>query len=482
MDSGLSELAAILSSAEVREAVAEPRNVPRQVREYLAEIVARELTLGDDYETRDPAPATKAMGPLYHIYLAVKQTEEWARLKEMSGRSPTIALFCVRGALTALFEAFDDLARLPPESGAPETRIAFGLLVREAMALWGRAPGRSLLSSGRIAFGQSGDFAKAASDLAHESCVPRIAAFLGRMDDDAETMELFSLLFPGRLWDRGMAELHRENLGHIRLYADIAARSAGLRRLVDLIGRQSAGEVPESGAVAACSRSEVHSVVTSRELQYMLPSELVKLQDPTLKWLFMARWTEGKLLTYQLSGKARPRRGLERPKGPVVALVDTSGSMSGSPELLAKAVVLAAAKQALKSGRDVRVVLFSSTGQSRAIDLSGPRKMAGEFLEFLRQRFGGGTDFNTALGSGMEALEDVRYENADLLFITDGLSEVTDEGLLGEWGRLKERRSARIFTLVIGNDTAGGLEKVSDQTFVLEAGNRQAGAMRLTPL
>jgi hypothetical protein len=67
MDSGLSLLAAVMSSEPVREAVAEPRIVPREVREYLAEVIARELTLGEDYEAKDPWPVARILGPFYHI-------------------------------------------------------------------------------------------------------------------------------------------------------------------------------------------------------------------------------------------------------------------------------------------------------------------------------------------------------------------------------------------------------------------------------
>ncbi len=128
----------------------------------------------------------------------------------------------------------------------------------------------------------------------------------------------------------------------------------------------------------------------------------------------------------------------------------------------------------------MRVILFSSTGQIEPIDLSGQRKMAAEFLDFLRNAFGGGTDFDTALRSGLDALNDERYNCADLLFITDGLSQITDPGLREEWNRFKADHAARIFTVVVGNDSAGGLEDISDRTFVLEAGPGLAGTMQLT--
>ena len=131
----------------------------------------------------------------------------------------------------------------------------------------------------------------------------------------------------------------------------------------------------------------------------------------------------------------------------------------------------------------MRVILFSAAGQALSIDLDGPRMMADEFLAFLRGRFGGGTDFDTALGSGLEALADPRYRDADLLFVTDGLSRVTDDRLLARWDRFRTDRGTRIFTVIVGNDSAGGLERISDETFVIEDGKGGlTGTMRLTAL
>jgi uncharacterized protein with von Willebrand factor type A (vWA) domain len=177
-------------------------------------------------------------------------------------------------------------------------------------------------------------------------------------------------------------------------------------------------------------------------------------------------------LTYQLRGKywtgGPPKK---KRKGPVVALVDTSGSMHGAPETMAKAIVLAVAKKMIKEERDVKVVLFSSSNQTVEIELTDRKRMATEFLDFLVYTFGGGTDFNTALRSGLYSLKEKKFESADLLFITDGLSSLSNEDLIREWNTFKKEHDTRVFSFIIGNDTAGGLETVSDHTFIAGKSN-----------
>ena len=92
----------------------------------------------------------------------------------------------------------------------------------------------------------------------------------------------------------------------------------------------------------------MHTVTLSGDIQTLLPIETVKLKNPVLKRKFYADMIEEKLLTYQLRGENwnSDFSGKKR-KGPVVALVDTSASMRGASELLAKAVVLAITRRML---------------------------------------------------------------------------------------------------------------------------------------
>lgn len=97
--------------------------------------------------------------------------------------------------------------------------------------------------------------------------------------------------------------------------------------------------------------------------------------------------------------------------------------------------------------------------------------MADEFLKFISMSFIGGTDFNTPLNSGLETLEKPEYEGADLLYITDGFSVISDKKLIAKWDEIKEERNARVFSMIIGNDDAGGLKEISDYTYFIQSSN-----------
>ena len=80
-----------------------------------------------------------------------------------------------------------------------------------------------------------------------------------------------------------------------------------------------------------------------------------------LKYLWHARRIEHALLTYRVQGVMAERvssesdvmTDFERPKpqpkaerGPIIVCLDTSGSMQGAPEIVAKAIVLEALRVA----------------------------------------------------------------------------------------------------------------------------------------
>ena len=191
------------------------------------------------------------------------------------------------------------------------------------------------------------------------------------LEDHLEMLEILSMLFPGRAWDYSLQALHREYFENLEKYASLFRKSSDLHKILEQVGRIELEYGSKKLRLSPHSKTEVHSINLSGDIQTLLPIETVKLKNPVLKRKFYADMIEEKLLTYQLRGENwnSDFAGKKR-KGPVVALVDTSASMRGAPELLAKAVVLAIARKMLRESRDVKVILFSSKWQTVEIELT----------------------------------------------------------------------------------------------------------------
>lgn len=450
----------------IREALAVPHVIPREAREALASILARELLSGETCEIRDPDQAASHMGPAFRLLNAARYTEAWARLKSLSAKSRMIALLALKAVLDAILETFDEIQAGRLHVEGQRDLLEFRLMMVEMFGLHGRKPGVTQYEKAMHTDLRSKDSrARAVNDVLYRRLVPRLDEAAEELTDSADAIEILSLISGGRGWDCAMIEKHQDHLYDIKRYSNIVRRDSDLMTLIDDLGRSSEGLAAGGGRELRSGRLEVHSIIASSDLHYLLPSELIKLQDGVLKYLFFARWTEGRLLTYQLTDPGKSETGNRKRKGPVVALVDTSGSMDGIPGLLAKAITLATARMFLRHGRKFKVVLFSSVGQLDQIDI--PDGPVSGFLDFLRSSFGGGTDFNTALKAGMEALKIRQYASADILFVTDGMSRITDQGLIEDWRRLKEATGSQIFTVIVGNDQAGGLEEISDRVYIL---------------
>ena len=151
--------------------------------------------------------------------------------------------------------------------------------------------------------------------------------------------------------------------------------------------------------------TDTRGVERSGSIARMLPVEAVMLGHSKLRMLWHARRSEQALLTYRVEGVEIERTLVEhetaeesqarrpaRERGPILAVIDTSGSMHGLPEQVAKALVLEALRTAHAEKRPCRLYGFSGPGQvvEHALDLS-PEGIA-PLLDFLGLSFGGGSD------------------------------------------------------------------------------------------
>ena len=161
--------------------------------------------------------------------------------------------------------------------------------------------------------------------------------------------------------------------------------------------------------------------------------------------------------------------------GPVIICVDTSGSMKGSPETVAKAVTLYIATRAVSEKRDCFLISFSTGVET--LDLSEKIGIA-KVIEFLRRSFHGGTDVSPALTHGIRMMEDSRYQRSDLLVISDFVMASVPESLHEEIRKAKENKN-RFYALSIGDlFLSRRLEEIFDNEWVYDPDN---SSIRLIP-
>lgn len=466
----------LINEDYINRLIAEPRKIPRRIREEITEIVIREIINDKPEDIKDLKRFIERYGAFYSIFATIKNSDSWKEIKEIASQNKIAAARITEVVLRQIFNLMEDFLKYKKEleevdKDLKELLEEFLKLIEETMNLWGRRT--DAIPEGTNIYLQFNNFHKTEksgeilNQITQITFTDQISEEIKKIKDELETMELLYLLFPGRLWDYSLMELHRTYLHNINQYSRILEKNQDIKKMIELLGRIELEYGFKRLTITDFGTSEIYSIGISKDIHHILPIELVKLGNKTLKNLFFANFIEGKLLTYQLRGKywaGGPPK--ERKRGPVVALVDTSGSMHGKPEILAKAMILSIVRIMLKKEREVKVILFSSIDQTYEIELTNKTKMANEFLNFINCSFGGGTDFNTALKAGVKSLEEKKWESADILFLTDGLSQVTDQDLINKWNDIKGKTDARIFTIIFGNDTAGGFEKISEQVYI----------------
>lgn len=104
-------------------------------------------------------------------------------------------------------------------------------------------------------------------------------------------------------------------------------------------------------------------------------------------------------------------------EGAMIICVDTSSSMSGNREYLAKAITLFLATKASMQNRACYLINFSTDIET--MELSG-KDNAINLINFLAMSFNGGTDVAPALKEGLKKMQEDSFKQSDLIVISDG--------------------------------------------------------------
>ncbi len=230
-----------------------------------------------------------------------------------------------------------------------------------------------------------------------------------------------------------------------------------LVRVADLVGRLRAIARARQKEKLKRDRDELHGITFGNDLTKLLPIEFAALRHPLRKLDFYRRYTEKQLMQYELREKTPQGRG------PIIALIDASGSMAGEPMNWAIGIALALVDTARRQKRRAIIVFFASKVKNEHEFVGKPDIK--EFMKVASVGANGGTDYEPALARGLEFITDVNYKKADIVMVTDGVCELAEDfkkTFLTE----KARLGFRCWTILIGDESnADSLREWSDRVW-----------------
>ncbi len=182
---------------------------------------------------------------------------------------------------------------------------------------------------------------------------------------------------------------------------------------------------------------------------------------------FIDRFLHKSLLT-----RARITR-TARHKGPIILCYDGSGSMEGEKILETKAHILAFIEVARRQKRRMITIQFASASEPLFVREIHPSNIRlPDILELVDTFIRGGTDFEKPLKEAIKYLETDRFRNGDILFITDGICDIS-ETFKRRFLASKADKKFHLYAVIIHGNTYqdyGDLSDIADE--VLEIRQR----------
>ncbi|HZP41514.1 MAG TPA: hypothetical protein VFD84_08365 [Candidatus Binatia bacterium] len=265
-----------------------------------------------------------------------------------------------------------------------------------------------------------------------------------------------------RQWGTGLGAGGRTSAGRQIELGRRLATNPKLKQLSRLLGRMREQMTALRKRRFERTSEEVFDVRMGRDVDRLLPPELIALRHPLLRRDFTRRLVEGRLLSYALRGPD------ERGRGPMIVCLDGSSSMAGDKEIWSKAVALTLLEIARRQRRLFRFVCFSSADTPLFVrDLNpGERWEVHEdrALDVAEYFPGGGTDFETPLSAAVDCLGTARYRRGDVVLVTDGECDVRPEWRADFLAR-KERLAFSLYAVLIdvGPSSSATLARLADR-------------------
>lgn len=171
------------------------------------------------------------------------------------------------------------------------------------------------------------------------------------------------------------------------------------------------------------SHSDIDGIGESNRLNALLPSEIALLGNAALEQTFYKKYVERRLQTFDFRMQTPVKVHTERSEptpvgpGPYIVCLDTSGSMSGIPEEVAKAICYGLMLRSRTEKRACYLISYSI--DIEVLNLADWKQQQEQIVNFLSYSFHGGTDLEPALKEALRMLQTEDYILADVLVISD---------------------------------------------------------------
>ena len=314
-----------------------------------------------------------------------------------------------------------------------------------------------------------------------------------------EKMESFEKLFQelqsftndtGRLWDMSRGAWSRVDFSLLKEYQKLLDKDKSLKELGELLGKYRKAEIEyekeivyedkeiKSQIYKPAKYGKIEGIKYGRQIPDLIPSCLGYFNNKLTKALFYKDLINEQLMEYNkksrkmktlnIKEKIERKKKIEKDNGPFILVIDSSGSMQGTPERIAKIIAFILAKSAFISKRKVFLINFST--EIECTEIGGITGDIKELLNFLSMSFYGGTDINPAFDKALEILESKDYKKADLLLISDGLFPNANSK---NKEKIKEfqRKNNKFHSLMIGNSSNSSALEIFDNNWKYNDGD-----------
>ena len=305
-------------------------------------------------------------------------------------------------------------------------------------------------------------------ELARKKFLAELEKWLELIQQLDQQLFHFGLDF-GIWFDESLGYLTPQSIKELTRWANYFAQDEEAQKIADLLGKMR--QIEQSSKIETItqtirvsvpvtdvnSKEEIIGLKLGKDLEYVIPSELALMADPETAILFDLKYLESKLVCFELQGTTFQDEQHEITTeieikendklGPMILCVDTSGSMSGTPENIAKAMSLYLGNKAKTENRRCFIINFSTSIET--FEISATKGIA-DLVSFLSKSFHGGTDAAPALRHALSLCQSENYEKADILMISDFVMCSLPETLLSDIKKQREKGN-QFHSLVIGN-------------------------------